>query len=173
MELRLTINGEKQSLLISPRDILLDVLRREGHFGVKRGCNSGDCGTCGVLINGLPVNSCLVFAAQCEGVEVTTIEGIGTPDHPHPLQVAFNETGAVQCGFCTPGMVVSSYALLRRSKKPTDAEIREALEGNLCRCTGYVKPIEAVHLAAQRMAVKKREAASPLRCSSSGPELSK
>jgi len=151
MKLRLALNGNNQTLHVSPRDILLDVLRREGHFDVKRGCNSGDCGTCAVLINGVPVNSCLVFAAQCENAVVTTVEGIGTPDHPHPLQVAFNETGAVQCGFCTPGMVVSSYALLRHKKNPTNAEIRESLEGNLCRCTGYVKPIEAVALAAKRM----------------------
>lgn len=144
MNLNVTINGKKKNIAIEPGDILLDVLRKAGYNGVKSGCRTGDCGACVVLINGLPANSCLILAANVDGEEITTIEGIGTLDNPHPIQKSFVEKGAVQCGYCTPGMILSTKALLDKNKKPTDNEIKKALDGNLCRCTGYVKIIEAV-----------------------------
>ncbi len=157
MEIKVKINGEEKIWNINPYDILLDVLRREGYKGVKEGCRRGECGACAVLINGIPVNSCLVFAAEVDGKEITTIEGIGTPDKPHILQKSFIEAGAVQCGFCTPGMIISAKALLDKNPQPTEEEIREAIDGNYCRCTGYVKIIEAIKLAAQRMKKASKE----------------
>jgi aerobic-type carbon monoxide dehydrogenase small subunit (CoxS/CutS family) len=124
------------------------VLRRQGLHGVKRGCSTGDCGACAVLVDGRAMNSCLLFAAQMEGCEVLTIEGLGTPAAPHPLMEAFVAEGAVQCGFCTPAMLLSAHALLRERPVPSEAEVRDALDGHLCRCTGYVKPIRAVLRAA-------------------------
>lgn len=144
MNLNVTINGKKKNIAIEPGDILLDVLRKAGYNDVKSGCRTGDCGACVVLINGLPANSCLILAANVDGEEITTIKGIGTLDNPHPIQKSFVEKGAVQCGYCTPGMILSTKALLDKNKKPTDNEIKKALDGNLCRCTGYVKIIEAV-----------------------------
>jgi aerobic-type carbon monoxide dehydrogenase small subunit (CoxS/CutS family) len=149
MELRLKVNGEPKQWAIAPGDLLLDVLRREGYFGVKRGCETGECGACTVLVGGQAVNSCLMFAAQAEGREILTIEGLAQGDTLHPLQEAFLDHGAVQCGFCTPGMILSSLALLVRRPHPTEAEVRDALAGNFCRCTGYRKPVEAVLAAAQ------------------------
>ena len=166
MELRLTVNGRAQRWTIGPGDLLLDVLRREGYFGVKRGCEKGECGACTVLVNGRAVNSCLMFAAQAEGAEVLTIEGLAEGGKLHPIQEAFLDHGAAQCGFCTPGMALSAKALLDRRPHPTEAEVREALAGNLCRCTGYVKPVEAVLDAASRMgqpARKKRAKAEVTR----------
>lgn len=149
--INITINGQKKVLQCRPGEILLDVLRREGYFGVKRGCDTGECGACAILLDGVAVNSCMMLAPQVEGKEILTIEGVGEPEKMHPLQQAFLETGAVQCGYCTPGMVISAIALLKRNPNPSEAEVRETLAGNLCRCTGYVKPIEAVLLAAGRM----------------------
>jgi aerobic-type carbon monoxide dehydrogenase small subunit (CoxS/CutS family) len=126
-------------------------LRREGYFGVKRGCERGECGACTVLVDGRAVNSCLMFAAQAEGTEILTIEGLAEGGKLHPIQEAFLDHGAVQCGFCTPGMALSAKALLDRCPHPTEAQVCEALAGNLCRCTGYVKPVEAVLDAASRM----------------------
>ncbi len=141
----LQVNGEEKELLIKEDALLIDVLRDEiGYTGTKRGCGEGECGTCTVLIDGRPVNSCLILAALIQGREITTIEGIGTPEKLHPIQQAFVEEGAIQCGFCTPGMVISTKALLDREKAPDEAEIRKALAGNLCRCTGYVKIVNAV-----------------------------
>lgn len=141
----LQVNGEEKELLIKEDALLIDVLRDEiGYTGTKRGCGEGECGTCTVLIDGRPVNSCLILAALIQGKEITTIEGIGTPEKLHPIQQAFVEEGAIQCGFCTPGMVISTKALLDREKAPDEAEIRKALAGNLCRCTGYVKIVNAV-----------------------------
>jgi aerobic-type carbon monoxide dehydrogenase small subunit (CoxS/CutS family) len=140
----LTVNGEPRSWEVDPGDVLLDVLRREGYFGVKRGCETGDCGACTVLLDGRPVDSCLVFAAQAEGCEILTIEGLSQDGKLHPLQEAFLDHGATQCGFCTPGMLLTAKSLLDRSPHPSEQEIREALAGNLCRCTGYVKQVEAL-----------------------------
>lgn len=157
MRINLKINGKLRALEISPGDILLEVLRREGYKGVKKGCMQGECGACAVLINGRPVNSCLVLAADVDGMEITTIEGIGTPDNPHILQESFVDAGAVQCGYCTPGMIISAKALLDKNPAPTEDEIKKALDGNYCRCTGYVKIIEAVKLAIKRMRKSKRK----------------
>lgn len=146
----LKINGEGKELLINEEALLIDVLRDEiGYTGTKRGCGEGECGTCTVLIDDKPVNSCLVLAALVQGKEITTIEGIGSPENLHPIQKAFVEEGAIQCGFCTPGMVISTKALLDRDKNPDEEQIRKALSGNLCRCTGYVKIINAVKKVAK------------------------
>jgi len=149
MPLRVTVNGEAKEWAIAPGDLLLDVLRREGYFGVKRGCEKGECGACTVLVNGRAVNACLMFAAQAEGCEVLTIEALAHGDHLHPLQEAFLDYGAVQCGFCTGGMIMSAKALLDRCPNPTEDDVREALAGTYCRCTGYRKPVEAVLAAAR------------------------
>jgi len=149
--MRLTVNGVERSYEASPGDTLLDVLRREGFFGVKRGCGRGDCGACTVLLNGRAVNSCLVLAAKADGAAVLTIEGVAAGGELHPVQEALLDAGAVQCGYCTPGVVLSAVALLSRNPRPEEAEIREALSGNLCRCTGYVKQVEAIQRAAARL----------------------
>ncbi len=125
---------------------------------MKNGCAKGDCGACAVLLNGQAVNSCLVLAWQADGAEIITNAGLGTMDDPHPLQAAFADTGAAQCGYCTPGMIVSAKALLDKNPHPDEAEIRDALSGNLCRCTGYGQIIAAVQMAAEKMADVKREA---------------
>lgn len=156
MEITCKINNVEKRLVFEPHEKLLDVLRREGYYGVKFGCGNGDCGACTVLINGKAVKSCMMFAAQAKDKEITTIEGLSTPEYPHPIQKAFVDAGAVQCGYCTPGMIISAKALLDKNPTPTEDEIKEALEGNLCRCTGYVKIIDAVKLASQRMRGGKR-----------------
>lgn len=148
----LKVNGEEKELLIKEDSLLIDVLRDEiGYTGTKRGCGEGECGTCTVLIDGRPVNSCLILAALVQGKEITTIEGVGTPENLHPIQRAFVDEGAIQCGFCTPGMVMSTKALLDREKNPDEQQIRKALSGNLCRCTGYVKIVKAVKKAAEEL----------------------
>jgi len=144
MELRVKVNGQARKWTITPGDLLLDVLRREGFFGVKRGCEKGECGACTVLVNGRAVNSCLMFAAKLEGCEVLTIEGLAENGQLHPLQAAFLDHGAAQCGFCTPGMILAAKALLDRNPHPSEDEVREAIAGVLCRCTGYRKPVDAV-----------------------------
>lgn len=144
----LTVNGRSHALEVEPHHSLLNVLREKlALTGTKEGCNAGDCGACTVLLAGAPVNACLVLAVQAEGREITTIEGIGKDGELDPLQEAFVRRGAVQCGFCTPGIVMSSVALLRESPRPTRAEIQDALSGNLCRCTGYIQIIEAIEAA--------------------------
>ena len=166
MELRLTVNGKPQSWTIKPGELLLDVLRREGYFGVKRGCETGECGACTVLLHGRPVNSCLMFAAQAEDCEILTIEGMAQNGRLDPIQEAFLDHGAVQCGFCTGGMVLSAKALLERQPDPSEDKVREALAGHFCRCTGYRKPVEAVLAAAPRKktrATRKRAAAEVAR----------
>lgn len=150
MELNLTVNGQAIQWSIAPGELLLDVLRRKGYFGVKRGCEQGECGACVVLVDGKPINSCLMFAAQAEGRQIRTIEGVAENGKLDPLQEAFLDHGAVQCGFCTGGMVMSAKALLERNPDPSEEEVREALAGHLCRCTGYLKPVEAVLAAASR-----------------------
>lgn len=145
MTLNFKLNGKEVSCLISPEMTLLTVLKEVLHINsVKRACLQGECGACTVILDGDAVNSCLVFAATVEGREVTTVEGIGTPDNLHPIQKAFMDAGAFQCGFCTPGFIMSAKALLDKNPHPTEEEIRYGLSGNLCRCTGYVKPVEAL-----------------------------
>jgi aerobic-type carbon monoxide dehydrogenase small subunit (CoxS/CutS family) len=149
LTIRLTVNAESKEWSIAPGDLLLDVLRREGYFGVKRGCEKGECGACTVLVDGKPIDSCLMFAAQADGREVLTIEGLAHGGALDPLQEAFLDHGAVQCGYCTPGMILNAKALLEKNPNPSEREVRETLTGNFCRCTGYVKPVEAVLAAAK------------------------
>ena len=148
----LRVNGESYEVAVEPRTLLLDVLReRLGLTGAKRACDFGNCGSCTVLMDGKPVLSCLILAVDAQGKEILTVEGMAKDGQLHPLQQAFIDHGAIQCGFCTPGMLLSAKALLDENPRPTEAEIKEALSGNLCRCTGYVKIIEAVEAAAQKM----------------------
>jgi carbon-monoxide dehydrogenase small subunit len=149
MEGTFTINGKERRLSFDTRATLLDLLRCGGYIEVKKGCGEGECGSCVVLMDGKLVNSCQVFAASAMGREILTAKGIGSLQNPHPIQAAFVQTGAVQCGFCTPGMILAAHALLARDPDPEEEAIRKALDGNLCRCTGYVKIIEAVKLAAK------------------------
>jgi carbon-monoxide dehydrogenase small subunit len=149
-----TINGEARSVDgVWEGESLLYVLReRLGLPGSKNACEQGECGSCSIYLDGVLVCSCLVLAAQAEGREIVTVEGISSDDVLHPVQSAFLDAGAVQCGFCTPGLILTTHDLLTRVPSPTDPEIREALAGNLCRCTGYEKIMDAVRLAAERMA---------------------
>ena len=147
----ITVNGARLKVDFDPTATLLDVLRSNGHTEVKRGCSSGECGSCIVLLDDALVNSCQVFAATVLGRRVTTSSGLRDDGRPHIIHQAFADTGAVQCGFCTPGMVTATYALLTANPNPTDEEINTGLSGNLCRCTGYVKIVDAVKLAAKRM----------------------
>jgi aerobic carbon-monoxide dehydrogenase small subunit len=153
MRFELTVNGERREADgVWEGESLLYVLReRLGLPGSKNACEQGECGSCSVYLDGVLVCSCLVLAGQAAGSEVVTVEGIAGGDGLHPVQEAFVEAGGVQCGFCTPGFVVATHDLLRRKPRPTDAEIREALAGNLCRCTGYEKILDAVRLAASRL----------------------
>jgi len=149
-EIVLKVNGEEKKVAVTAGETLLHALREKlGQTEVKEGCGKGDCGTCAVLLNGEAVNSCLTLALQADGQEVVTLRGVGTPERPHPLQVSFVKHGAIQCGFCTPGMIISAKALLDRNPHPTREEIREAISGNLCRCTGYKKIVEAIEDAAR------------------------
>jgi aerobic carbon-monoxide dehydrogenase small subunit len=151
MRIELTVNDEQHEADVWGGESLLTTLRERLDLpGSKNACEQGECGSCSVLLDGVLVCSCLVLAAQADGHEVVTVEGVATSDGLHPVQEAFAETGAVQCGFCTPGFVVAAVDLLRRSPDPSDDEIREALSGNLCRCTGYQKILDAVRLAATR-----------------------
>jgi len=148
----LNINGEAYELAVVPSHTLLEVLREDaGLTGTKHGCEQGECGLCTVLIDGRPQFSCLTLAIEAEGSEIRTVEGLARNGELHPLQRAWGEMGASQCGYCTPGMLMSAQALLERNPSPNRTEIREALAGNLCRCTGYQAIIEAVELAAERM----------------------
>lgn len=149
MKIAFELNGVPQYLDVEAGEPLVALLRRLGMKSVKEGCDTGDCGACTVLVDGRAVRSCLMVAPQVQGRKVTTVEALGTVDDPHPLQRAFLDAGAVQCGFCTPGMVLVAYELLGRNDDPTPEEVREAIAGNLCRCTGYVKIVDAVLLAAR------------------------
>jgi aerobic carbon-monoxide dehydrogenase small subunit len=149
VKIELTVNGERREADIWPGESLLFALReRLGLPGSKNACEQGECGSCSVVLDGTLVCACLVLAAQADGHEVVTVEGLGQGDRLHPVQETFVQTGAVQCGFCTPGLVVAAADLLAKSPDPSDDEIREALSGNLCRCTGYAKIFDAVRLAA-------------------------
>ena len=142
--INISVNGEEFHLEVKPNRVLLDVLREDlGLIGTKKGCGLGKCGACTVLLNGRPVHSCLILAPQADGKKITTIEGIAGKA-PHPLQTAFAEKGAVQCGFCTPGMINTAKALLDSNPDPEDAEIKQAIAGNLCRCTGYNQIVAAI-----------------------------
>jgi carbon-monoxide dehydrogenase small subunit len=148
--IRLQVNGIAYEVMISPRDLLVDVLRKQlGFTGTKKGCGHGDCGTCTVLVNEKPILSCLTLAISCQGKTITTIEGLDHGGVLHPVQQSFVNHGAIQCGFCTPGMVLSAKALLDQNPNPAEEQIRRGLSGNLCRCTGYAKIIEAVEAAAK------------------------
>ena len=150
--LTLDVNGEKTQLLVAVHKTLLEVLREDMQLtGTKHGCELGECGTCTVLVDGKPQLSCLLLPVQLGGRAVTTVEGMARGSELHPLQVAFVELGAAQCGYCTPGILLAAHSLLEDNPKPTRDEIREALAGNLCRCTGYTKILDAVELAARRM----------------------
>ena len=152
-EIELRVNGQSHQVVVKPQDLLVDVLREQiGLTGTKKGCGTGECGACTVLIDGRPVNSCLVIAVRAQGKKILTIEGLGTPEQLHPLQQAFIENAAVQCGFCAPGMLLAAKALLDQNQFPTEREIRQAISGNLCRCTGYAKIVKAVQSAAQALA---------------------
>jgi len=140
----LNVNGREHWVALNPNVTLLQALRDLGYTDVKNGCEKGDCGACAVLLNGKAINSCLVLAWQADGAEIVTDAGLGTMSNPHPLQEAFADAGAAQCGYCTPGMIIAAKALLDRNPHPTEDEIREALSGNLCRCTGYTQIIEAI-----------------------------
>src|SRR5687767_673256 len=153
MKISLTVNGEPQEAEIWPGESLLFALReRMGLPGSKNACEQGECGSCSVLLDGKLVCACLVLAAQVDGHEIVTVEGVGENGELHAVQEAFVETGAVQCGFCTPGLIVASHDLLARQPRPSEAEIREALAGNVCRCPGYAQIVDAVQLAAERLA---------------------
>ena len=147
-----TVNGTQYERTVEPRLLLSDFLRHElGLTGTHVGCEHGVCGACTVLFDGEPVRSCLMFAVQANGHEITTVEGLGRPEKLHPLQEAFWESHAVQCGFCTPGFLMSLVPFLEQNPNPTEEEIREAIAGNLCRCTGYQHIVDAVKLAAEKM----------------------
>jgi len=144
-ELRLTVNGQPYEVYVKPKTLLVDVLRNElGLTGTKRGCESSSCGICTVILNGMAVKSCSILALQADGAEIITVEGLANGDQLHPLQKAFLDYGAYQCGFCTPGMLASAKAFLDETPKPTEDEIREAIDGNVCRCTGYNSIIRAM-----------------------------
>ena len=147
----LKINGRAHPVALAPNVTLLTALRDLGYTDVKCGCEQGDCGACAVLLNGEAVNSCLVLAWQADDAEITTAAGLGTAERPHPIQLAFADTGAIQCGYCTPGLTIAAKALLDRNPHPDEAAIRDAISGNLCRCTGYGQIIEAVQSAAEKL----------------------
>lgn len=148
----LQVNGDRRDFGVASHWTLLEALRYGlGLTGSKQGCDKGDCGACTVLLDGVPTLACITPVLEAEGCQVTTVEGLAGFDGPHPLQQAFGELGAAQCGFCTPGVLMSAAGLLERNAEPTRDEIKEALAGNLCRCTGYTKIIEAVELAAERI----------------------
>ena len=150
--IHLKVNGEDYDLTIRPWATLLEVIREDlGLTGAKEGCGEGECGACTVIMDGKAVNSCIMLAAEADGKEITTIEGLTDGERMHPIQEAFVEIGGLQCGFCTPGMILSTKVLLDANQNPTDAEIRKGLEGNFCRCTGYTKIIESVKVAAQKL----------------------
>ena len=158
-KIKITLNGKSMSLEIPAHRLLLDLLRDEiGLTGTKEGCGTGDCGACTVLLNGRPVNSCLILSGELDGADIVTIEGLKIGPEFHPVQKAFIQDGGAQCGYCTPGMLMMSKALLDENLNPTEEEIRFALSGNLCRCTGYAKIIQAVQDAARELRARQRSA---------------
>ncbi len=161
-DLTLTVNGDLYRLSVPAHYTLLRVIReRLALTGTKNGCEAGECGACTVLLNGEPVNSCLVLAPEADGAEIVTVEGLAGDDRLDPIQEAFIESGATQCGFCTPGILITTRALLDRNPDPSEDEIRAALVGNLCRCTGYLRIIQAIRLAAARASLARAEDVLP------------
>jgi aerobic-type carbon monoxide dehydrogenase small subunit (CoxS/CutS family) len=159
VKIALTVNGERTEVAFAPHKTLLEVLREDlGLTGTKHGCELGECGTCTVILDGTPVLSCLVLGLACAGQNVRTVEGMAQAGKLHPLQETFADLGAAQCGYCTPAFLLTAEALLAENPRPTRDEIKDALAGNLCRCTGYIKIYEAVELAAARMRGEKAEA---------------
>jgi len=157
-KIQITLNGKKTSVEVQAHRLLLDLLRDEiGLTGTKEGCGTGDCGACTVLLNGKPVNSCLILSGELDGAEIVTIEGLKIGPELHPVQKAFIQDGGAQCGYCTPGMLMMSKALLEENPNPTEEDIRFALSGNLCRCTGYAKIVQAVQDAAVELKRMKAE----------------
>ncbi|MEC9489372.1 MAG: (2Fe-2S)-binding protein [Halanaerobiales bacterium] len=155
MQITFTVNGDKRELEVTPYTRLLDLLREDlGLTGVKEGCGKGECGACTVIMNGELTASCLVPAPQADQAEILTVEGLGTRDNLHPIQESFVEAGAVQCGYCIPGMILAGKRLLDENPQPTEKEVRYGLSGNICRCTGYAKIIDAVMMAADKLAVE-------------------
>lgn len=149
--IRVTVNGESYEFSVEPKKTLLDLLREDLELtGTKKGCDYGECGACAVLLDGKPVNSCLVLAVEADGKEVLTIEGLGEGSNLHPLQEAFIQYGAVQCGYCSPGMILTAKALLDENLKPTEMEVKKAIAGNLCRCGAYNKIVKAILSLAER-----------------------
>lgn len=156
VHIKLNVNGEWVEVAFAPHKTLLEVLREDlGLTGTKHGCELGECGTCTILVDGQPILSCLALALEYEGSKITTVEGLANGAKLHPLQETFAELGAAQCGYCTPGILCTAKALLDENPKPTRDEIKDALSGNLCRCTGYIKIFEAVELAAKRASGEK------------------
>ena len=147
----LRVNGRNEQATVPSHRTLLEALRDLGHAEVKCGCEKGDCGACAVLIDGLAVDSCLTLAWTAEGRDITTVKGLGSPDNLHPLQKAFIDRGAVQCGFCSPGLIIAAQSLINENPDPSEQDIRLGLSGNLCRCTGYVKVIDAIREASAVM----------------------
>ena len=160
MNISVTVNGKQYERSIEPRMLLSDFIRHElGLTGTHIGCEHGVCGTCTVLFDGEPVRSCLIFAVQAVGHQIRTVEGLGTIENLHPLQEAFWEAHGAQCGYCTPGMLMSLVPFLEKHRQPSEAEIREAVDGNLCRCTGYQNIIQAVKIASEKMAAQSEKGA--------------
>jgi aerobic-type carbon monoxide dehydrogenase small subunit (CoxS/CutS family) len=152
-----TLNGQKKQIMVFPNDLLINILRDELYLtGTKYGCGIGECGACTVFINDEPVLSCLTLAASVNGKEITTIEGLAKGNELHPMQIAFLKNAAVQCGFCTPGMILTAIALLKENPNPTEEEIKEYMRGNICRCTGYVQIIKAIKACASEQNRVKR-----------------
>lgn len=157
--IRLRVNGEEREIAVAPNRLLLEALREDlGLTGSKRGCDDSSCGCCAVLVGGTPMLSCVALAASYQDCEITTVEGLGDPGSLDPIQEGFAETGGAQCGFCTPGFMIATKALLDRNPDPSMDEIREALSGNLCRCTGYMQIFESVKYAIEKMRGKSRAA---------------
>ena len=151
--INLRVNGDACEVLVPPHRPLVDVLRDDvGLTGTKKGCGAGECGACTVLMDGKPVNSCLVLAVQADGKDIMTIEGLAQDDRLHPIQEAFVQHGAIQCGYCSPGMILIAKALLDENPRPTELEVKQAIAGNICRCTGYVKIVEAIQAASRLVA---------------------
>ena len=151
-QISVTVNGEQYTKLVKSHETLLQFIREDLYLtGTKDGCSEGECGACTILFDGRPINSCLVLAVEADGHEILTVEGLAKEGVLHPLQEAFIEVGAVQCGYCTPGMLLSAKAVLDENPNPTEEEIRTGIEGNLCRCTGYNRIIEAIQTAAEKM----------------------
>lgn len=151
--INLRVNGDACKVLVPPHRPLVDVLRDDvGLTGTKKGCGAGECGACTVLMDGKPVNSCLVLAVQADGKDIVTIEGLAQDDRLHPIQEAFVQHGAIQCGYCSPGMILIAKALLDENPRPTELEVKQAIAGNICRCTGYVKIVEAIQAASRLVA---------------------